>query len=143
MTGHPFPVGALAKVPLEAMDRVGDLLDGYGNPDNLTAPTVVDTLADKAAIVARFDGLRHPGRDWTTRHVPELGRAWVVRWDRLTIAIPDAGDTLLPFAVADARADVARHLRATVMDLARSLGLDPWQFAKPARPAPEVRHPAA
>lgn len=126
-------MSALHRLPVGALAHVGDLLDGPQGPDSATAALVVDTLAGKAAVVARFDGLRHPGRDWSTRLVPELGAAWVVRWDRLTIAIPDAGDLMLPAAVVDAREHVARHLRACTMQLARDLGLDPWQFAKPAR----------
>lgn len=95
----------------------------------LTAPIVVETLADKVALVARYQ----PGEEWTIRADAELRDTWVLRWDRLELTVGELDDLeLARFAVAE-RLRATRFLRRLVVDTAAELGLEPLsRFKQPA-----------
>lgn len=94
----------------------------------LTAPIVVETLADKAALVARYQ----PGAEWTIGVDPDAGATWVLRWDRLELVVGDLDDLELARFVVAERLRAVRFLRRLVVDTATELGLDPRPFRQPA-----------
>ena len=94
----------------------------------LTTPIHADTLTDKTALVARYQ----PGEEWTIRTDPTLGRGWVLRWDRLELAVGDLDDLELARFVVAERQRATRFLRRLVVDTATELGLDPRPFRLPA-----------
>ena len=97
--------------------------------EDLTAPRYADTLADKVELVDRFT----IGEDWTVTRVEELGAAWVLRWDRLTLALRDRGDLELARYVVAQRTEARQHLRRTVVALVAELGLEhPGRYRHPA-----------
>lgn len=100
--------------------------------DDLTAPSYALALADKVELVDRYT----VGDDWTVTLVEELGAAWVLRWDRLTLALRDRSDLELARFVVAERLAARKHLRRTVLDTVRALGLPAGPFYHP--PAPKI-----
>lgn len=85
------------------------LIDNLGR-DALTAPTYVTALADKVDAVARYT----IGPGWTILRLETLGPAWVIRWDRLTIALRDPSDLELARFVVAERTAARQHLKRVV-----------------------------
>lgn len=115
---------ALADVPIAALPRIADLtLDDYGNDS-----TAATTLAAKVALVDQY--AIDPA--WTIRPVEELGPVWVIRWDRLTIALRDRSDLELARFIVEQRRAAAKALRVTVLDTVRAIGLPDGRYYRPA-----------
>lgn len=103
------------------------------SPHETTRPVVVHTLGGKAAQLARFQPDR--SSDWTIRLAPHTLRdgRWVVEWDRTTLYVPDLADVQLARTVIDARTDLGRELRRTVLATVDALGLpNRRQYLRPA-----------
>lgn len=106
----------------QTADRIRD------RRQHITAPIVVDTLADKVALIERFQ----PDTDWTITADPEAGEWWVLRWDRGTLTVGDLSDLELARFVAAERQRARGALRRLVVDTATGLGLDRDTFVRPA-----------
>lgn len=97
----------------------------------ITTPLVADTLDGKLALVERFDFLHadfYPGHgyspgDLAIRVVPNLGPAWVVRWDRLTLALRDPGDLRYVIRISEEWNAARRSIRVDVMRVVTALRL--------------------
>lgn len=122
---------ALERLPREAHAALHDVLDGADNRNLTTAAIVVDTLADKVDILARFSGVGDAGR-YDTRQVPALGPAWVMRWDRLTLYVGERSEVAYVLRVARERALAKAFLRELVVTTAVDLGLPRRPFLRPA-----------
>lgn len=85
----------------------------------LTAPIAVNTLADKVALVARYQ----PGAEWTIRADLELRDTWVLRWDRLELTVGELRDLELARFVVAERIRARQDLRRRVVAIAVELGL--------------------
>lgn len=122
---------ALARLPEAARQQLGHELAGADNPNNTTAAVVVDTLADKVALLEQYAGVGDRGR-YDTRQVAELGRAWVLRWDHLTLYVGEWDEVGYVLRVARERALARAFLRELVVTTAVDLGLPRRRFLKPA-----------
>lgn len=97
---------------------------------HVTEPIVVDTLADKVALVERFQ----PDDEWTVTANVGVGDSWVLRWDRATLTVGDLDDLELARFVAAERVRARQDLRRHVITTATALGLPARRFTAPAIP---------
>lgn len=100
-------------------------------PVDLTAPIIVRDFPAMVALVDQYA----PAAEWHISERPDLGRAWVLQWDRLTLTVGDLGDLELARYIVAERTRARQALRRIVVDAVTSLGLEhPGRFRHPADP---------
>jgi hypothetical protein len=103
--------------------------DSYGTRyDDVTAPLVCLTLAEKVAAVQRF-GLdaENTLRDWTVIIDPDLD-GWVIRWPYLRITVGENSDLNLARYIVIERTRARQAVDSVVMVARRALG---WGRGEP------------
>lgn len=105
------------------------MIDSYGTRlDDVTAPVVALTLADKVAAVTRFGlDVDNVLEDWTVVVDPDLD-GWVIRWAYARLTIGERSDLELARFITRTRVEARQDVDVTVVVARRALG---WGRGEP------------